>query len=233
MIARREQRIGAFGGRRDDDVADRQPFLDLQREHAVGADVDVGDVRGQLAAEADLVVVAVDLEDVLLIGLDVEDLARGRVHQRQQRVGRDALVAFEPDRGDDRVLDHAVGDRDAVGPLLDDRRRLIGEEPEIGDRAQILLHDGRVERVADLRLDDGEDAVGGDVRVAGHGDRDHGRSGRRGIRRAASSDRVTRARQARPEACGGTVRTSGRRPSYEIFGTRPARGRPPGCRYWA
>ena len=180
-----QQRV-AFGVRHDDDVLDRQTFLNLEGQDAVGADVDVGDVRGQLAAEADLVVVAVHLQHVLLVGLDVEDLARCRVHQREQRVGRDARVAGKPDRRDDRVLDDAVGDRDAVRALLDDRRRLVGEEPEVRDGAEVLLHDGGVERIADLRLHDGKDAVGWDVRVSGDRDRHdgrRGRGGRRGIRR--------------------------------------------------
>jgi hypothetical protein len=198
---RRQQRIGV-GRRRDDDVPDRQTFLHGQRQHAVGRDVDVGDVRGELAAEPDLVVVAVDLEDVLLIGLDVEDLAGCGVHERQQRVGGHGLVAVEPDRGHHRVLDDAEGHGHAVGTLLDDRRRLVGEESEIGDRSQVLLHGGRVERVADLRLHDRQNAVGGNVGVAGHRDRDDRRRRRRRVcrRRHQTEEREHGEREARRAA---------------------------------
>ena len=75
-------------------------------------------------------------------GVGVEDLADGRVHQGQQRVARDVVVAGDGDALDHRVLDDAERDGDAVGTLRDDRRCLIGEIAQIGNRAQVGGDDG-------------------------------------------------------------------------------------------
>ena len=102
-----------------------------------------------------------------MVRLQVEDLARGRIHQRADRIGGDGVVALKTDARDDRVLDDAERDRDAVGALLDHGRRLIGEIAEIVDRAQIVGNDGRIERFADLRFHDGQNTIRCDVRVTG------------------------------------------------------------------
>jgi len=157
---------------RDEDVAHDESLAYRQRQDALRIDIHIGDVSGDLPAVADFVIVRIDLEDVLLVGLEVEDLTNGRVHERQERVGRHVRVAGEVDERDDRVLDDAERDRDAVRALFDHRRGLIRKETEVVDRPQVFLHDGRVEGVADFGPYDGQDALGGDMRIARDRDRD-------------------------------------------------------------
>ena len=120
---RRKQRIAA-----DQDVLDRQAFEDRER-HGAGRriEVDVFDVRRDLAAVADALVVIVDLEHVLTERVRVEDLSDRKIHQCQKRVARHLGVAGEGDLRDDRVLDDAVGNRNAVRPRAHQRRRDVGE----------------------------------------------------------------------------------------------------------
>ena len=69
-------------------------FLYRQRQHAgLGIEVDVLDVRRNLTAVSDSLVVVIDLEHVFAERVRVEDLTDGKVHQRGERVARDLLIA--------------------------------------------------------------------------------------------------------------------------------------------
>ena len=102
----------------------------------------------------------------------VEDLADRGIHQREQRIGRHVCVAVEQNLGDDRILDHAEGDRDSVRALLNHRRHLVGEVSERKDVREVFLHGALVERVADLRLYHSKNTIRRNVDVTGDGNRD-------------------------------------------------------------
>ena len=85
-----------------------------------------------MAAVADLVVIRINFEHVLVKRIRVEHLADGRIHQGQQRVGRDVRIAVERDARNDGIFDHPVGDGDAAGTLTDQRNgQRIGKVAEV------------------------------------------------------------------------------------------------------
>ncbi len=146
-------------------------------------------MRRHLAAVTDLVVVRIDLEHVLMERVRIEHLTGSGIHESEQRVARNVRVSGEDDPLNDRIFDHAIGDRYAVRPLPDQRWYLVGKVAEVVDRGKVFANRLLVERLSDFGLNDRHDFVGRDVDVPrdrhGHDDRSvdggslHGRRGRR------------------------------------------------------
>ena len=177
-------------------VLDDEPFLDDERQRAgLRIEVDVLDVRGHLAAVADALVVVVDLEHVLTERVGVEDLAHREVHQGQERVARDLRVAGEEDLGEDGVLDHAIGDRNAVGPLAYQRRSDVGEVAERVDAGEVFLNDLGIVGLSRPRRDDRHDRLRRHVQIAGDVDGHDFRGRGRECRSDAQRDREDREQQ--------------------------------------
>ena len=172
-----------------------KPFADAQIQRAgLRIEVDVADVRRHLAAVADALVVVIDLEHVRTERVAIKDLADRKIHQREQRIVRHALVAGEADLRDQRILDHAIGDRHAVGTRTHERRCNRREIPERIDALEVGLHDLGIVGHARTCLDDLHDRRRRDVEVPRDVDRDDLRHTTRHALRAGRGRRNDRER---------------------------------------
>jgi hypothetical protein len=172
-------------GARDVDRGDGDAFLDGDVHRTARIDLDVLHVARSDVPK--LVVVRVDLLDVIAQRVGVEHRADRGIHEREEHIRRNLLVPREDEFGDDRILNHDVGDRHAAWRRVD-----VGlDVREIAQPQNRLLVCGDqfvVQRGARLHPDDRRDPIGGDVRIAADVDRGNDRL-RRGCRGQPACER--------------------------------------------